>query len=882
MRNLYIGHIKGLEAADRIMKKKIIVAVCIAFVVLCAGLIIICGNKSLQMYVQEAASVFEQSSSEEDELWTSKDTGSAVLENDTLRLELDCETSHFVVIDKQSGKRYYSVAESEITAEQEDSRQAEVVVTYFDSKSTSMTMNSTENSVRGKHFSIKTNGDAIRVCYSIQKSEEVTFVPPVLSQDTFENAILAKVEKGATRRLKRFYTLYESDAEDKKTVALKKEYPALTEQNLYILNDSAGESVYGEISECMTAAGYKQSDYEKECAMLNLENTVADNLPAAFSIPVEYRLTEEGLTATILRDQISSVNENYKLTDIALLPYFFSCEEAEEGWFLVPDGSGAIIKFADKAGKSYAQNIWGKDLAVEESWDAALVQNVGMPVFGFHNGTSAVFGIISGGAASASLEAEVYGNAVAQSRIGAKFRILSYDSTNIGSMSQMAAFNLYASEYIEEFPQVTYLFFTEKETTYSDMAGRYRSYLQKNGTLGERLTETEQFPVYLDFTGYETIDSSFLGIPTEKKIVLSRLANIQKALEELETRGIKDFHVRLKAYGNGGVYGSVSNGFALENSVGSAAEIEKLAEYLKEKGGLLYFENNIGTVYSEGSSFDKVTHATHSLKKKEVAVPDYDLVMRDSENYERTYYITSPAYFKSLTENFVTLLKKKSDSLSVYGYSWSDFGSKLWSDFSTEHAYDRTETIYAAGQSMQYAKDHFVKTMTDGSNIYALPYSDSVLNIPLTSSYLYCESYSIPFYQMVIHGYIDFAGAPVNTGANMDSIYLASIESGASLYYSFFTEGEEALKKTSAGALVYPTSVQRAYDKVEEQYAQFAELFSGLRCQIITNHERVEENVYITTYEFGTKIAVNYNGEEVVLGNIRIPAYGYAVVEKGE
>ena len=109
-------------------------------------------------------------------------------------------------------------------------------------------------------------------------------------------------------------------------------------------------------------------------------------------------------------------------------------------------------------------------------------------------------------------------------------------------------------------------------------------------------------------------------------------------------------------------------------------ELDALAKMIHEKEGKLYLENNISTIFATGNSFKKMTHAVRSLKKTVVEAIDYDLIARTRAEVENEYYLPSPAYFESLTKNFVDTFKKETDNTTIYGYSWSDFGSKLYSD----------------------------------------------------------------------------------------------------------------------------------------------------------------------------------------------------------
>lgn len=862
------------------MKKKITIIICAAVaLILCASLVVE-NVFSMKITAEDSKQVYLQSSTD-DNNWENVESGNVLLENEKFSFQLNCETTHFTVTHKQSGKVYHSIPQTTNDFVPNEEQMSEVLITYYDSKSTETFMNSYENSVEGKSFDIKTDGSAIRVYYSIQKSKNKIFVPEVLSQQTFEKDILTKLEAGPARRMKRYYTLYESESSDSDANEMKNKYAALEDENLYILGDGAGEHNYSEITGYMETAGYSQSIYAKELERLGIDTSASENQPAAFVIPVEYTLDNRGFTATILTDKITSDSENYQLTNVSVLPYFASCGYSREGWFIVPDGSGAVIDLNEKGGSTYSQSLWGNDQAVGLSVKSNVIQNAGMPVYGFHNGEDAFFTIVSGGAGVASVNAEVYGNEFQQSRIYTDFNIRAFDTSDMGELRRQALFNLYASDYVSEFPQVTYVLFPEKDTTYSDMANRYRDYLIENGILEERLEESKSVPVYIDFTGYETTEESFLGIATKAKTELSTIEGINNAVDELEKRGIAQMHVRLKAYANGGIYGTVSNKFDIDSCVGDKKDLETLAQKLQDKSGKLYLENNISTVYTTGNSFKKMSHAVRSLKKTVVDGIDFDLVARTTVEAANKYYLTSPAYFESLTENFIQTLSKESKDTSNYGYSWSDFGSKLWSDFNEQHPYDRMQSADAAVRAVSKATEAFGRIVTDGSNSYVLGNVDSILNLPLSDSALSCESYSVPFYQMVVHGYIDYSGAPINVSADSKKTYLASVECGANLYYSFYTSDEDPLKETQAGTLTYPTQISASYDTIETQYNEFNELFQGLRSQTIIDHARVFENVFVTTYEDGTEIAVNYSNKEVEIDGKTVPENGFTVIERG-
>ena len=107
--------------------------------------------------------------------------------------------------------------------------------------------------------------------------------------------------------------------------------------------------------------------------------------------------------------------------------------------------------------------------------------------------------------------------------------------------------------------------------------------------------------------------------------------------------------------------------------------------------------------------------------------------------------------------------------------------------------------------------------------------------------------------------------------------WLKTIESGASLHYSCMTEDYAIIKDLSYRQQLYPVSMDLSHDSILAQYQEYEELFSRLASQTIVDHEIRQEGVHLTTYEDGTVVAVNYNGEAVIVNGTTVEAKNYAV-----
>ena len=189
--------------------------------------------------------------------WSEVKEGIVELKNDRFTLSLDTASTHFKITDKSTKSVYNSVA---ATPDTEGENQSEIIIEYYDANCTLYKMNSFKNSVSNDSAQVFKSDNAIKVVYSIRKSKIVLFVPKVLTKETFEE-LTGKLGSGERRRLRFFYTLYESGANDKETEEMKSKYPALEDNSLYILNDSATQTTFEEITSYMKLAEYSREEY---------------------------------------------------------------------------------------------------------------------------------------------------------------------------------------------------------------------------------------------------------------------------------------------------------------------------------------------------------------------------------------------------------------------------------------------------------------------------------------------------------------------------------------------------------------------------------------------------------------------------------------------
>ena len=120
-------------------------------------------------------------------------------------------------------------------------------------------------------------------------------------------------------------------------------------------------------------------------------------------------------------------------------------------------------------------------------------------------------------------------------------------------------------------------------------------------------------------------------------------------------------------------------------------------------------------------------------------------------------------------------------------------GTDLNSDFDTDEPYNREDSKAFTQELLQNLSDKY-PVMIDGGNSYAIPYASHILSAPIDSSHYTRASETVPFFGMVYHGYVNYAGSPTNMSGDTNYEKLKMIESGASPYFMLSYENTSLLK----------------------------------------------------------------------------------------
>ena len=352
------------------------------------------------------------------------------------------------------------------------------------------------------------------------------------------------------------------------------------------------------------------------------------------------------------------------------------------------------------------------------------------------------------------------------------------------------------------------------------MANAYRDYLSEDLKAISKLTDTkEDIPLFIESFGKTEDEDTFLSIPITVDVALTSFDDMKKMVSTLNKNNITNINFRLTGFTNGGMVPTVPTKVDFEKVVGGDSGFTDFLSYASKKGVGVYPEFDFAymqdTAWFDGFTYDD--DAVKTIDDRYITKREYDAVL---QTFATTGKICiSPSvysdYFEDFHDSFKDVLGKKKTNVSL-----STLGSDLNSDFDEDEPYNREDSkAFTVEMLRQFTSNKtYNKIMVDAGNSYAIPYADVVLNAPLDSSRYLNTSESVPFFGIVYHGYLVFAGKPTNMAGDMQYEKLKIIENGATLYMMLSYDNVEILKEDPYLSKYYAISFEHWQSTLFSQY----------------------------------------------------------------
>ena len=602
-----------------------------------------------------------------------------------------------------------------------------------------------------------------------------------------------------------------------------------------------------------------------------------DEEELGFKIPVKYVLHEDYLETSI---DLKNLDEGDKciLVSIKFLPTFGAANPSKTGYLFVPDGSGAIAGFNRGVVpyQEYNKTVYGNDMAIVEEDQVVSEEDIRFPVFGsVIDGAGAMMGVITEGDGAASIIAKTGSSKLYYNTISSQlmYRIYS-ESKGLYAVQRDGSTLIYT---LTETPSgldsytVRYYFLDGEEASYVGMAKKYREYLVEEKSFKKNLSEPS---LALNIYGSIETPANILGITYDKKRELTTFAQAQKMLEELKSKGVNNITLQYIGWNNNGVFNRYYPDDADALSIlGGNDGFEDLVSYLNKNKVNYYFTTDF-LEFSEGSLFgaSAKSDATKAPNGDVATQYQYSIVTYEQKKYDYTWVYVRPDSLAGLAQDFLDDYK----DLGLDSIGLSKIGSMVYSDFDSSEGTYRSVNVNTFADFL--SKVGIKNIAIDGGNAYALPYSARVFEAPMTSSNYDIFDYDVPFYQMVLHGYINYTTPTAVQTISIRSTFLKCLETGSDMLFSCVGDNAYNTSETRMSHL-YSSQYSLWKDEAIGYYKEYSAVNAKVYDKEITDHAQIAEGVYKTVYSNGVTVYVNYNREDVTVGEMIIGAENYVVKE---
>lgn len=587
-----------------------------------------------------------------------------------------------------------------------------------------------------------------------------------------------------------------------------------------------------------------------------------------FSIPVEFVLTGDCLEARIVYDEIEERGAA-RICDIDLLPYFGAGKSDEDGYLFLPDGCGALVRFADweKDAAAYRRRVYGDDPAIDLLLKADYAgETVRLPVFGIKKGSAAFLAIITQSEANASITASSSSRYSPYSAVGASFLYHPHDLTGIRDKQANQRVTMMLGEQpVSAAPVVRYCFLRGGDADYSGMARRYQAYLVDTYGL-KPLDGKAPRHVALELFGKTERQASFLGLPIRQTVTATTFDQAGALLETLQEQGAARLQVLLYGFEQRGYENRYVSREGYDGSVGGDRGYRRFLERAGDSG--IYTVYGLTRDYDRSFGLFKAGRYVKSLNRVNV-------LRRSGLLSTGAWDDEGPAWQYVNRAQLLRSAQELAGSLTqaAGGVAFHHLGAELYSDHAAGAPTDRQQMRAAYREALTAVRAK-ARLAADGGNAYLFGLAQLLYETPLTTSGQDIFSAEVPFYAMALHGYVELASGPVNNAGDRADYLLRAYASGVAPTYRLTAADATALADTPLNGL-YNATASLWTSEIARVYAGFAPAHDRLAAQRITAH-RCDGALSITTYADGTCIVANH-GEAAQVYEGRTIAAGRAV-----
>ncbi len=795
-------------------------------------------------------------------------------ESSLYRLWFDPVTTDVAVEVKSTGKLWTALPDENALASVGESARKNVLsvaeLRFINNKMKEFNFTSYSDAVQKNQFTSEAIDNGIAVTFRMGTMTENLLIPMVMERKRFEE-IFASMDASAQSIVKSNYTLYEYEATKNNETVLQRIMglaPNFPEYDLYAIKKTT-EAQNKKITKAFFDAGLTIDEIRSQYELLGYEQSDDTEYPL-FQLTLEFTISDYGLRVRLPAESISFDREKYTLDTVTILKFFGCVPSGGDGYILVPDGSGALIALDTPASTTYNKKIYGNDYSyLTQNFTGYEKQSV-LPVFGLADGNHAFVATIDGCEANASVISASSSINYGLNIVAPVFNVTALEFYRMESKMDFGMIR-HSDIVLDEDAVITYRFLSDKDADYNGMAAAVRDYYFS----GRERLYLNELPFYLETYGSIDTTKRVLGFPVSTKQPLTTFSQAKTMLEELSAAGVKGLNFIFKGWFNGGMVYNTPSSISVQSELGGKKLFNELIRFTKEQN-IGFFPDADFLYVDKTSAFDGFNvsnDAARTLGGQSAKKYDYHpATLRIDVSTGR--YVVSPAAVRGLADKFIA----RYSSFDLKSLSLGYIGSDLNSDFKRKNEIPLSSSKKINSELLDSLTKDGYELLIHTGNLYALSRSSHVMNLPNKSSSYITEYMSIPFVQMVIHGYVSYAGEPLSMGQDNEGAFLRSVAYGEGLYYLLIAASPSTVKDTPYAGL-FGAQYNMWAEKAAAQYEQANRVLGDLMGQTITYYKEPETGISVTGYENGAKIVVNYTNEHKLFEGKTIPSRSFERID---
>lgn len=539
------------------------------------------------------------------------------------------------------------------------------------------------------------------------------------------------------------------------------------------------------------------------------------------------------------------------LTKILLCPQFGAVSATDidgnptEGYMIVPDGSGAVINYNN--GKtnysSYSHQVYGRDYTTVPSNAPHVNEQAYLPVLATVSGKSGIVAVATDGDANVTAKAQVSGqNKQAYNSCYFEFETRGSDSFYMSGgdrSNEITVFEKNGDIKGKRFGIKYFPLDKDEDINYADCAEVYRNYLIETKGLTSKVTD-DKTNFYVDLFGGVMKTKSIVGVPVSLKTEITGFSQASEIIDKLKNNGIENIVANYNDWTNESIKNEVSTEVEPSGTLGGDDEF---FDFINNSGAEVYPSMNNFKMDSGRLGYMTLTSTAIRISNAYSRQSSYSPAFGVAEKGVSPALIAPNVYnkiFDEMTESY------KDNGLKTIGFG--DYSAKLVSDHSKKDPYSREKTMETIIAGYEKASKEVGSILADSANAYIIPYASHITNVPVYSSGYNVTDLDIPFYQMVIHGYVPYSTKPINASSSSDETFLLALASGSAIHYDMTYEEAAELKDTEYDDLYY-SNYEGWLESASKQYKISNKVLSSVAGMTISKYEVSDDkNIITTTY----------------------------------